>query len=173
MEPTLLSGDHILVEPPGELRRGDIVAFRVPLEPNVIQAKRLIGIPGDHVRLSNGSLILNSRLANERYAEYRGSNERFNFRSFPIGPEKEPADGAGGREMLRKYVRDGELIVPESQYFVLGDNRDNSLDSRILGLIPSSMIVGLAREIVSSDDPGTRRPRPGRSRMPIERGSLQ
>jgi signal peptidase I len=174
MEPTLLIGDRILIEPPRELRRGDIVAFRFPSGPNIIQVKRLIGVPGDHIKLSNGSLILNSRVTSERYAQYRGSNERYNFRTFPIEPEKEPVPmGDGGREMLRKNVRDGTLIVPEGKYFVLGDNRDNSLDSRILGLIPSPMIVGLIREIVSSDDPDTKRPRTGRSRLPIERGSLQ
>ena len=181
MEPTLLTGDRIFVTAASKYRRGDIIVFSVPvLGENAKQIKRLIGLPGDHLKLSDKVLTLNSHAVNEIYVMYVAPKDRlrdfYYLRNFPPGAEKRTAPGffsAAGREMLQKYVHDGELFVPDGQYFVLGDNRDVSLDSRLQGLVPASMIIGVVQEIVSSDDPDTKRPRSGRAGIPIARGSLQ
>lgn len=73
--------------------------------------------------------------------------------------------------MLSRYAASGELLIPEGSYFVLGDNRDYSSDSRSWGLIEASQIVGLVHEILSSDDPKTKMPRTDRVHVPVQRGS--
>ncbi len=181
MEPTLLAGDRVSVQPASEFHRGDIVVFHATLDgTDVTLIKRLVGLPSDHLKFSDKILILNSRSVSEKYVVHRGpdnlGDEFYFFRNFPAGAGKLPATmpiSASGREMLQKYVHDGELVVPPGQYFLLGDNRDYSMDSRMQGLIPASAIIGVAREIVSSEDPRTERPRPGRTHIPIDRVTFQ
>ncbi len=180
MEPTLLIGDHIWVENPKTYLRGDIIVCRFSKDPNVTVPKRLIGLPGDRLRILNKVLMLNSHPVNESYAIYRGpasiADDFYYFRNFPNGAERQSSSipiSSAGREMLRKYVRNGELVVPDGTYFVLEDNRDYSLDSRMQGLVPASMMVGVVRQIISSDDPNTKQLRPGRQKISMPQGGLQ
>ncbi len=179
MEPTLLEGDHVLApggEPIGNLRRGDVIAFHFPLDPKAVLIKRLIGLPGDRIRIMGGVLIVNSRTTSEPYVEHlAGPNAPPFFNNFPLNSEGKPqvAITPEGRAMLDRYANSGELNVPYSGYFVLGDNRDQSYDSRSWGLVEASQIIGLVHEILSSDDPKTNKARAGRVRLPIPRGSLR
>lgn len=121
MNPTLLSGDHILVDistdPP--LTRGDIITFNSQEELNVTYIKRIIGLGGDKVYLKNGDLFINDAMVQEDYL----------LESKP-GSEN---------ERLQSY---GPVIVQEGAYFVLGDNRSNSFDSRSFGFLKSDQING-------------------------------
>jgi signal peptidase I len=155
MEDTLLVGDHLLVDklaysPPGpvskyllpyeDVKRGDIIVFRYPVDIKQTFVKRVIGVPGDRIRLENKQLIRNGIRVNEPYkvnkTEYIDSY-RDNFPSTPYVPLSE-----SGVEMLQHNVKDGEVIVPPGSYFAMGDNRDNSLDSRFWGFVPRDNIIG-------------------------------
>jgi signal peptidase I len=177
MEPTFLAGDHVLV-PGGEhvsdLRRGDVIAFHFPPDPEVVLIKRLIGLPGDHVRIMNGVLVVNSRRISEPYVQHSaGPSASPFFSNFPSYADKDPSITPGTRKMLERYATSGELVIPQGGYFVLGDSRDYSYDSRSWGLIEASQIIGLVHEILSSDDPKTKMPRTDRVHVPIQRGSLK
>ena len=168
MEGTVLVGDHMFVDklayaPPGgmtgkllpyqDVRRGDIIVFRYPLDLRQNYVKRVIGVPGDRVRLDNKQLILNGLRTPEPYIQTDGSfNSRY-LSSFPADPDI--VLDSRGMEMLRKYVRNGELIVPDGHYFAMGDNRDNSADSRFWGLVPRENIIGKPLVIFWSYDAPT------------------
>jgi signal peptidase I len=155
MENTLLVGDYLLVNklcygggsvgdyfmPYRRVRRGDIVVFHYPLDPAQHFVKRVIGIPGDRVRLVNKQVFVNGTLLKEPYAHFtRPADDLFrdNFPRLDVlsGPTPE------WWVQLRKLVEDGQLIVPEGHYFVMGDNRDNSYDSRYWGFVPQANIIG-------------------------------
>jgi signal peptidase I len=155
MENTLLVGDYLLVNklcyggsglgdyllPYRRIRRGDIVVFHYPVNPAQHFVKRVIGIPGDRVRLVNKQVLVNGAPLREPYAHFsRPSNDAFRD-SFPR------LDVAAGETpewwvQLRKLVEDGQLIVPQGHYFVMGDNRDDSYDSRYWGFVPQANIIG-------------------------------
>ena len=155
MEDTLLVGDHVLVDkltyspadsvtrhwlPYRDVRRGDVIVFRYPLNISVDFVKRAIGLPGDHVRLENKQLILNGRPVVEPYALHiEGSTDRYRD-NFPADPP------AGLRPqamaMVERYVVNGELVVPRGFLFAMGDNRENSDDSRFWGLVPRENVRG-------------------------------
>ncbi len=155
MESTLRIGDHLFVDklayapagrvgarllPYEDVRRGDIIVFRYPLDPRLDYVKRVIGIPGDRLRLVGKRLLLNGRPVDEPYTQHiAGSWDPYRD-NFPAGPR----GGLPARalEMLENHVRDGELIVPPGNYFAMGDNRDNSADSRYWGLVPRENIIG-------------------------------
>jgi len=155
MEDTLLVGDHVVVDkvvyaPPGALsrhllpyndvRRGDIIVFRYPVDIRLNYVKRCIGVPGDRIRLVNKELYLNGRKVSEPYAVHKTEYILPYRDNFPSGPDMQVFDRA--REMLRANVVNGELVVPPDQYFAMGDNRDNSLDSRYWGFVPRENILG-------------------------------
>jgi signal peptidase I len=155
MENTLLIGDYLLVNklvyggggvgdyvmPYRTVRRGDIVVFHYPVNPAQHFVKRVIGVPGDRVRLVNKQVFVNGVALKEPYAHFsRPANDLFRD-SFPR------LDVAAGETpewwlQLRKLVEDGQLIVPEGHYFVMGDNRDDSYDSRYWGFVPQANIIG-------------------------------
>jgi signal peptidase I len=156
MEKTLLIGDYLLVDkvhygPPGvwdfllpyrPLRRGDAVVFRYPVKTTDHFVKRVIGLPGDHVHLFHKRVYINGEPLTEPYAVFRrGSYESFRD-DFPGGPGFHSDVTASWHVQMRKLVHNGELVIPQNSYFVLGDNRDNSLDSRFWGLVPAESIVG-------------------------------
>jgi signal peptidase I len=155
MENTLLVGDHLLVDklayapsggvaqyllPYDALKRGDIIVFRYPVDIKQTFVKRLIGLPGDHIRLANKRLFLNGKPAEEPYA-YHGTDYIDSFRdNFPSTPY--PGAMPSAQDMLSHNVENGEVVVPPDSYFALGDNRDFSLDSRYWGFVPRPNIIG-------------------------------
>ena len=156
MENTLLVGDYLLVDkftyggdrlwdhflPYKPVRRGDIVVFRYPVNPTQHFVKRVIGVPGDHIRLINRQVYVNGKPLNEAYVRYV-STVHDSFRDdFPRLDVSEPGLEGFWWIQMRKLVEDDQLIVPEDSYFVMGDNRDQSLDSRYWGFVPRANIVG-------------------------------
>jgi signal peptidase I len=155
MENTLLIGDHVLVDklvfaPPGsvsghllpyrEVRRGDIIVFRFPLNIKEDYVKRAIGVPGDHIRLANKQLVLNGHAVNEPYVIHRDGMVNQYRDNFPSSPDSAMAPSA--LDMLQNHVQNGEIVVPPGFVFAMGDNRDDSLDSRYWGFVPRQNIVG-------------------------------
>jgi signal peptidase I len=144
MEPTILDGDNIVMRSAGgsEVKRGDLVVYRERGK-EVILVKRVVGIGGDRIHLDHKTLYLNGRAVQERYVEY---NTRYldQYRdNFPLGEWKIPLSKEM-HEQLATQVRDADFVVPSGTFFVLGDNRDLSLDSRYTGVIPASAILGQA-----------------------------
>lgn len=158
MIPTLLVGDHIIVEKflyntdipfiskkIREIKRGDVIVFEFPKDPNKDFIKRTIGIPGDTVEIRKGVLYINDVEIKEDFNEevpydfrdYTGKifNERIDSIKH-LTLHQEP------RSMLS--IDYGPIQVPEDSYFVMGDNRDNSSDSRIWGFVNKSAIKGKA-----------------------------
>jgi len=168
MEDTLLIGDHLLVDklayaPPGpaskhilpytEIKRGDIIVFRYPIDIQQTFVKRCIGLPGDRIRLVNKRLILNGTPEDEPYVYHKTElidSYRDNFPSEPNVHVAEPA-----QEMLLNHVENGDVVVPADSYFAMGDNRDYSLDSRYWGFVPRGNIIGKPLVIYWSYDAPT------------------
>ena len=155
MENTLLPGDRILAQsfplyPP---IRGQLIIFLSPAEKDLIIVKRVIAIPGDHVRIARDEVILNGAKLDEKYvARKSGGADAAGFY-----PENFPNDVslpgcAEGHEMLSQHVVNGEIVVPPGQYFVLGDWRENSLDSRCWGFVSFDSLVAKPFLIFDSID---------------------
>ena len=156
MERTLLVGDFLLVNksifgpsgpwgwlvPYHQVSRGDVIVFHFPLDPSDHVVKRVVGLPGDRVRLQGGTVYINGQKQNEPFALFEGTYPD-NFRDqFPAGVDTDPGiDTSWGMEM-RRDVRNGDLMVPRNSYFVLGDNRNHSRDSRYWGFVHPTSIVG-------------------------------
>jgi signal peptidase I len=156
MEENLLIGDHLLVNkfvfgptasslerallPVGTVRRDDVVVFKYPEEPDRDFIKRVIGLPGETVEVREKKVYINGRPLDEPYAHY-------------LQPTSTPSEF---REVTSFDVRDryGPVTVPPSQYFVMGDNRDNSQDSRYWGFLPREYIKGKALVIYWSYEAG-------------------
>jgi signal peptidase I len=155
MDPTLMVGDFLLVAkqnfpatagsiplPSTPIRRGDVIVFHYPLDPSIHLVKRVIGLPGDHLRLRENHVYIDGKPLDEPYAVYR-SGPSDNFRdNFPRLANPDPAVASAWWIQMRSLVNHGELTVPPHSYFVLGDNRNNSEDSRYWGFVPASAIVG-------------------------------
>ena len=155
MENSLLIGDHVLVDkmlyaPPGKIsgkilpyrdpRRGDVIVFRYPLNIKEDYVKRAIGVPGDHIKLVNKQLVLNGHPVDEPYVKHSTpyvDPYRDNFPGIPNSPLPPSA-----LDMLENHVTNGDLIVPPGYIFAMGDNRDDSADSRYWGFVPRENIEG-------------------------------
>jgi signal peptidase I len=153
MEPNLLIGDHLLVNkfvfaptlssaerallPMTAIRRGDIVVFKYPEDPERDFIKRVIGLPGETIELRDHQIHVNGRAIEEPYAHYLPRPQ-----------------GMGGGEVTSDDVREryGPVLVPAGAVFVMGDNRDNSQDSRYWGFLPKQNIKGKALLIYWSFD---------------------
>jgi signal peptidase I len=160
MHNTLMTGDHLIVDklayaPPGalskhllpytEVKRGDIIVFRHPVLLKEDYVKRVIGIPGDRIKLVDRVVYLNGKALNEPYVIHIFSDSNHYRDNFPDGsPDFLTDPGMIERvsQMLRENITNGELVVPPGSYFAMGDNRDNSLDSRYWGLVPRENITG-------------------------------
>ncbi len=155
MEPTLLVGDFLLLDkqavasdafglmPPAGVERGDVVVFHDPVDdPSVHLVKRVIGLPGDRLHLRDGVVYLNGKALQESYAVHRpGAVDTFRD-DFPLLESRDAGVDTNWWVRLRGLVRGGELTVPQGDYFVMGDNRNDSEDSRYWGFVPRDAIVG-------------------------------
>jgi signal peptidase I len=152
MEDTLLIGDRILVRcfPAPSVVHGDIVVFRYSLDRRQTYVKRVIGVPGDRIRISGKVVYRNGAVLKEPYAVHKTDYIDPYRDNFPSEPNAPYADAT--RDMLKNHVVNGEVVVPERSYFVLGDNRDSSLDSRYWGFVGSSDLIGKPLLIYDSED---------------------
>jgi len=161
MMPTLEVGDFILVNkfaygirlpvlrtkviPLGEPKRGDVVVFKYPQQPEVDYIKRIIGLPGDRVRYENKQLFINGQpMPLKPLGIYSGDGPQGRM----LGAHMFEEDLAGVFHAILQRPEaqgpEGEIVVPAGQYFVMGDNRDNSNDSRYWGFVPEENLVGRA-----------------------------
>ncbi len=125
---------------PHREKRGAIVVFRYPLNLEESYVKRVIGLPGDRVRIENRRVFINSLPLDEPYLQLVDAGRMAYRDDFPA--EAPGWIDARARRMLDEHVEAGELVVPPGRYFVLGDNRDHSSDSRFWGLVPRETIYG-------------------------------
>lgn len=153
MEDNLKVGDHIIVNkfifgplsgplhnvvPIREIRRGDIIVFRYPMQPETDFVKRVIGLPGDTISIKDKVVHVNGKPLDEPYVVHTDPT------TYPDQPElPEPYRS---RDQFRPFP------VPEGQYFAMGDNRDQSSDSRYWGTVPRSLIKGRAFMVYWSFD---------------------
>jgi signal peptidase I len=155
MEGNLRIGDHMLVDrltyakpdaigrhllPYRDVQRGDIVAFKYPEDPHQTYVKRVIGLPGDRIRLVDKQVFRNGQRLIEPYTQHVDSGIQPYRDDFPTAPSLETTPR--GRDMLAHHVVNGEVVVPPGTLFALGDNRDNSADSRYWGFVPRDYVVG-------------------------------
>jgi len=161
MMPTLVDGDFILVSkfayglrlpvlhtkivPVADPERGDVVVFRFPEDPRIDFIKRVVGVPGDHIVYKNKLLTINGKPAEQvLQGEYigRGATERMTGASV----RSETIDEVKHRILVSysPFDKDVDFVVPAGEYFVFGDNRDNSRDSRFWGTVPEANLVGKA-----------------------------
>lgn len=147
MEPTLLVGDFILVNKLiyrlTEPRRGDIIVFKAPTNPEFDYIKRIIGMPGDHIYINGQDIFINGKRVEIKpigKEEYSGMTRIIYKETLPDGFTHQTA-----------YIQEADLMrpgfnatVPPEHYFVMGDSRDNSEDSRFWGFVPRENIVGKA-----------------------------
>jgi signal peptidase I len=155
MEPTLLVGDFLLVDkevssdrrpgllaPTNIVHRGDLIVFHYPVEPSLHLVKRVVGLPGDRVRLREGHLYINGSAISEPYAIFLPSAPDSYRDDFPRMTSVESGINPRWWSQMRSLISNGELTVPPESYFVLGDNRNDSEDSRYWGFVPRAAIVG-------------------------------
>jgi signal peptidase I len=155
MEKTVLVGDHMIVDrlvyaepgpvsrhllPYSPVKRGDIIVFAYPLDPKTSYVKRAIGLPGDRIHIVDKMVYVNGKALDEPYKQVMPFSRSRYADNFPN--QLDVSIYPRGRAMLEQYVREGELIVPAGHYFAMGDNRDNSDDSRFWGLVPHENLIG-------------------------------
>jgi signal peptidase I len=156
MEETLLIGDYLLVDklhfggsndssvlaPYRHVQRGDIVVFHYPVDPSKHFVKRVIGLPKDRIRLVNKQVWVNGAPLHESYVHIKGSPADVYRDNFPRLDFLSAGIDAHWVLALRDHIDRGELVVPPGNYFVMGDNRDDSSDSRYWGFVPEGNIIG-------------------------------
>jgi signal peptidase I len=159
MEPTLLVGDHLLVNkfifggrgawyetalPYRLIRRGDIIVFKFPFDDHAHYVKRVIGIPGDRIRIVEQQLYVNGEKVDEPYKVHDPINPEWFGDNFPPTTSsflRRNVRAEWADEVLR-HVVNAELVVPPHKYFVMGDNRDHSWDSRYWGFVDREAVMG-------------------------------
>jgi signal peptidase I len=161
MEHTLLVGDFLLVNkqvfapsdflgrhlsPYRQIQRGDIVVFHHP-EPHPYLVKRVVAIPGDRVRIEDSRVSVNGVVLNEPYVAFEPAPPNQFRDNFPAAVYRtDPFIDPEWWKKMRELTQNGELVVPADDYFVLGDNRNYSYDSRWWGFVPRQAIT--ARPLV-------------------------
>jgi len=160
MEPTLLVGDHLLVNkfifggrgqwygallPYRDVRRGDIIVFKFPYQDHPHYVKRVIGMPGDRIRMVDQKVYVNGKLANEPFA-YHDPDAPYDpfLYNFPPSATDQLYSNMQPEwaNVIANYISNGELVVPPGRYFAMGDNRDHSWDSRYWGFVDRDAIMG-------------------------------
>jgi signal peptidase I len=156
MENTLLIGDHVFVDrimyapqshwmgpvmPYREIRHGDIVVFLSPAEAGLYVVKRVIGLPGDRIHLRDGVVYRNGVAVDEPYVVHKADPDRYrdNFPRFPPVMSNVTAEW---QLTLPNYIEGEDLVVPPDHFFMMGDNRDKSYDSRYWGFVPRENVIG-------------------------------
>jgi signal peptidase I len=169
MRPTILDGDvvlvnrlaydlkvpltHMAIARLGEPRRGDIVTFDSPAD-GVRLVKRLVALPGDTVEVRDDVLTINGQVAH--YGDFDVADESREY-GFPMTADT-ARESVAGAEHAVQFLRGvskrdyASAVVPPDHYFMMGDNRDNSADSRYFGFVPRALLVGRAHHIVVSAD---------------------
>jgi signal peptidase I len=171
MEPTVLIGDHLIVSRFGydagipftawhvplwrNPKRQQIIVFRAPLAdqgyPDFI--KRVIGVPGDHLKIVAGQVFVNGKPLDEPYTRHVPGSSGFAPENFPAeSSEMFFNDRPEWAEELAEHTVNGEMVVPPDEYFMMGDNRDNSNDGRFWGFVPRANIIGTPLIIYMSID---------------------
>jgi signal peptidase I len=177
MEDTLLVGDHLLVDklayapggtvmqhmlPYSDVKRGDIIVFRYPVDIRQTFVKRVMGVPGDRIHLTiepgadgpKRHVYLNGHMLNEPYVVHKLDYPDSYRDNFPRG-EINTMIYPPAQQMLEKNMENGDIVVPQGFYFAMGDNRDQSLDSRYWGFVPRENIIGKPLIIYWSYDAST------------------
>ncbi|MEM9243919.1 MAG: signal peptidase I [Pseudomonadota bacterium] len=180
--PTIVPGDYVLVEqyayglrlpvihtkiaPVGEPQRGDIVVFRPPANPGGVNLiKRIIGLPGDHIVYKNRVLYINGKEATQKVlGSFHYPFTAYNDHPFVGEIREEDLLGIKHKIIINTgRSEDGQtvydFVVPKGYYFAMGDNRDDSDDSRMWGFVPEANLVGKAYRVLFSWDSMTHRPR--------------
>lgn len=185
MMPTLLVGDFILVNKYaygvrvpvwekeiinlGKPKRGDVAVFRFPNDPTLDYIKRVVGLPGDEIGYFNRILTINGQVVNKLpKGEYDGEGAELLAPPVLLQEEKLGNHTFDTLEQPQKPTLEGITTVPDGHYFVMGDNRDNSNDSRYWGFVPVDNLVGRADRIWMSWDSGSTRVRWSRIGSPIK-----
>ncbi len=160
MEPTLLVGDHLLVNkfifggrdswyekflPYRAVRRGDIIVFKFPFQDHPHYVKRVIGVPGDRIKIVDQQVYRNGERLIEPYAYHDAAapHDLFLY-NFPPASHEELISSMQPEwaDQIFKYIQNGQIVVPAGNYFAMGDNRDHSWDSRYWGFVNRDAIMG-------------------------------
>ena len=159
MEGTLLIGDHLFVNreqfaapthwmgplmPYRHVRRDEIAVFISPEQPGLFLVKRIIGVPGDHIHLRDDVVYRNGKKLVEPFVRHKREEHNPYTDNFPALP---PSEANGVRDEkwtqeLPKHIEGDDIVVPPDSYFAMGDNRDNSYDSRFWGFVPRKNMIG-------------------------------
>jgi signal peptidase I len=171
MEKTVLVGDHLIVSRFGydagipftqyhvplwrNPKRQQIIVFKAPLAdqgfPDFI--KRCMGVPGDHIKIVEGVVYVNGTKLNEPYAYHASGYASSAVENFPARLSELPmSDNPDWPQQAAQHIVNGELVVPPGEYFMMGDNRDNSNDGRYWGFVPRANIIGTPLIIYMSID---------------------
>ena len=157
MEPTLLIGDFLLVNkqvfapaghiwkwllPYEEVEQKDVIVFRYPVDSSIHLVKRVVAVPGDHLHLEHGLVFIDGEQLHEPYAIYRPTHPDAYRDNFPSQRESDAGIQPQWWTEMNQYVHGGELSIPPRRYFAMGDNRNDSEDSRYWGFVPRDNIVG-------------------------------
>ncbi len=163
METTLLIGDHLLVNkfafaapqgwlarvlPYREIRRGDIIVFKFPGRDDPVNSgehfvKRVVGVPGDRIRIFHRQVFVNGQPYAEPFVHHTYLDQMRPGDDFPpAGNDYLSGATTGWTDEMASYLQKGELVVPPGHYFAMGDNREQSWDSRFWGFVPRELITG-------------------------------
>jgi signal peptidase I len=129
-----------------ELQRGDIIVFKFPYLDHPHFVKRVIGLPGDHLKIVDQQVYINGKALDEPYVVHdpaSGYGDPLNYNFPPVGNQMylSSLQPEWARD-IRRHIRGDELVVPPGEYFAMGDNRDHSLDSRYWGFVDRDAIMG-------------------------------
>lgn len=158
MAPTIKSGEYIFANKAVDFKRGDILVFKFPKNTNIKFVKRLIGLPGETIEIKNKILYINNKPTKATKLEIKNIDKliRKKFHKNTLELLKVKTGEKEHEILLAKnipYLKNSNKVkIPEDHYFVLGDNRDFSSDSRVWGFVPKENIVGVAKFIIYSRD---------------------